>query len=98
MFWVPSGLESSITTNVELSFKFSMVWMISVMFSASQYVGRIIATCGLVFVPALFIVFIKLMLMNVRCVSFYVYQTFDDFRCRVGVFQAVARFFTSKAL
>jgi len=98
MFWVPSGLESSIISIVELSFKFWMVWIMSAMFSASQYVGRIIATCGLVFVSALFTVFIRLMLMNVRCVSFYVYQTFDDFRCRVGVFQAVVRFFTSKVL
>lgn len=60
MFWVPSGLESSMITSVELSFRFSMVWMMSAMFSASQYVGRIIATCGLVFVSALFTVFISL--------------------------------------
>jgi len=50
MFWVPSELESSMTTNVELSLKFSIVWIMSAIFSASQYVGRIIATCGLVFI------------------------------------------------
>jgi len=53
MFWVPSGLESSMTTSVESSFKFSIVWIMSAMFSASQYVGRIIATSGLVFILVL---------------------------------------------
>lgn len=53
MFWVPSGLESSMTTNVELSLKFSIVCIMSAMFSASRYVGRIIATCGLVFILVL---------------------------------------------
>lgn len=53
IFWVPSGLESSMTTSVELSLKFSMVSIMSAMFPASQYVGRIIATCGLVFIVVL---------------------------------------------
>ena len=49
----PIGAQST-DENVELSFRLSIVWMMSAIFSASQYVGRIIATCELVFVPALF--------------------------------------------